>query len=192
MHCIAASGHKGLTEPPMGKKTTNFTALILLAAHDAQTRRGSALPALPVAASVVQTRDPMIRYNKSWWSFRLYFRLYGSAFPRALPFSLSAATIAGILRGFFPDFMDRQFLHPYPFQAFAYICGFIVVFRCALAQTDTCGPSATFTSCPYGQASSMPWLGVPFCARHMVRHQSGACTARAAPSISDLPFATTK
>lgn len=116
----------------------------------------------------------MIRYNKSWWSFRLYFRLYGSAFPRALPFSLSAATIAGILRGFFPDFMDSQFLHPYPFQAFAYICGFIVVFRCALdAQTDTCGPSATFTSCRYCQASSMPWLGVPFCARHLVRHQSG-------------------
>lgn len=57
--------------------------------------------------------------------------MYGSAFPRALPFSLASAALAGFLASFFPTSTTWDlFKHPYPFQTFAFVAGFMVVFRC--------------------------------------------------------------
>jgi hypothetical protein len=72
----------------------------------------------------------MIVYDKSWWGFSVLARMYGSSFPRALPFSLTASLLAGLLSAFLSDELDKSFTHPYPFQTFAFIVGFMVVFRC--------------------------------------------------------------
>ena len=72
----------------------------------------------------------MITYNKIGWGLPLLFRLYGSAFPRSFP---PAAISAGITVLFYLtlETSDRSWWrHPYPFQIFAYIVGFIVIFRC--------------------------------------------------------------
>lgn len=72
----------------------------------------------------------MIRYDKGWWGLKNFTRMYGSAFPRALPFSVTAAVLAGVLSYFFAETLDSAFLDPYPFQTFAFVAGFMVVFRC--------------------------------------------------------------
>lgn len=59
----------------------------------------------------------------------LLFKVYGSAFPRALPFSLLSALLAGLLRAYASEAVDSQLRHPYPYQAFAFIVGFMIVFR---------------------------------------------------------------
>lgn len=80
----------------------------------------------------------MIRYSKKYWGLHVLFRWYGSAFPRALPFSLASAAIAGVLASFFPTSTTWDlFKHPYPFQTFAFIAGFMVVFRCAIPTSCT-------------------------------------------------------
>lgn len=71
----------------------------------------------------------MIIYDKSFWGFGVLVRMYGSAFPRALPFSLLSCIIAGVLSYFYATELDEEFVHPYPFQTFAFIAGFMVVFR---------------------------------------------------------------
>lgn len=72
----------------------------------------------------------MIRYGKGWWGTGVLTRMYGSAFPRALPFSLLATLMAVLLSIFFQELLDDQFLNPYPYQTFAFIVGFMIVFRC--------------------------------------------------------------
>ena len=77
----------------------------------------------------------MIRYSKKYWGLHVLFRMYGSAFPRALPFSIASAALAGALAGFFPTSTSWDlFKHPYPFQTFAFVAGFMIVFRCAFAR----------------------------------------------------------
>ena len=66
-------------------------------------------------------------------------RLYGSAFPRALPFSLFAGLLAGIIQAFGSKEFRQLWLHPYPYQSFAFIAGFMIVFRCALLRDTTRG-----------------------------------------------------
>jgi hypothetical protein len=73
----------------------------------------------------------MIRYDKGWWGIKVLARMYGSAFPKALPLSILASLIAGFSHYFFFDALDGTFSHPYPFAIFAFIVGFMVVFRCA-------------------------------------------------------------
>lgn len=88
----------------------------------------------------------MIRYSKKYWGLHVLFRMYGSAFPRALPFSLASAALAGFLAFFFPTSTTWDlFSHPYPFQTFAFIAGFMVVFRCAL--TTSCTPENPKDKC---------------------------------------------
>ena len=72
----------------------------------------------------------MIRYSKQYWGVLTLARWYGSAFPRALPFSLLSAAIAGCLQAFYAEALRAEWTHPYPFQAFAFIAGFMIVFRC--------------------------------------------------------------
>lgn len=72
----------------------------------------------------------MIRYDKRFWGVCTLSRWYGSAFPRALPFSLVAAAAAGLLQHFWAERAADIWKHPYPFQTFAFIVGFMIVFRC--------------------------------------------------------------
>ena len=74
----------------------------------------------------------MIRYSKQFWGLCTLTRWYGSAFPRALPFSVASALLAGLLQAFISDELRPLWLHPYPYQSFAFIAGFMIVFRCAL------------------------------------------------------------
>jgi hypothetical protein len=86
----------------------------------------------------------MIRYNKQYWGLLTLTRWYGSAFLRALPFSLSSALLAALLRGFWAASLEAEWRHPYPYQAFAFIAGFMVVFRygsgCLVAWHSTSAP----------------------------------------------------
>eukprot|EP01024_Parvocaulis_polyphysoides_P014826 TRINITY_DN16220_c0_g1_i2.p1 TRINITY_DN16220_c0_g1~~TRINITY_DN16220_c0_g1_i2.p1 ORF type:complete len:459 (+),score=57.88 TRINITY_DN16220_c0_g1_i2:128-1504(+) len=87
----------------------------------------------------------MIIYHKRLWGLQLLGRLYGSAFPRALPFALLSTGITLILK-LVADHTDDsmanhkrfpgedQWLlelwhHPYPYQTFAFVVGFIIIFR---------------------------------------------------------------
>jgi hypothetical protein len=79
----------------------------------------------------------MIRYSKSYWSIRTLFSRtswYGSALPRALPFALASAAITAVAHAFLDDAMKEQWRHPYPYQAFAFVVGFMLVFRCVSVQ----------------------------------------------------------
>eukprot|EP01025_Chloroclados_australasicus_P030869 TRINITY_DN3106_c0_g1_i1.p1 TRINITY_DN3106_c0_g1~~TRINITY_DN3106_c0_g1_i1.p1 ORF type:complete len:491 (-),score=51.58 TRINITY_DN3106_c0_g1_i1:2910-4268(-) len=86
----------------------------------------------------------MIIYNKKLWGVQLLTRLYGSAFPRALPFAVLSTVISLMLKLFLDPVDDSEnnhrfagddqyvlelWNHPYPYQAFAFIVGFIIVFR---------------------------------------------------------------
>eukprot|EP01023_Acetabularia_acetabulum_P024927 TRINITY_DN2394_c0_g1_i2.p1 TRINITY_DN2394_c0_g1~~TRINITY_DN2394_c0_g1_i2.p1 ORF type:complete len:530 (+),score=43.52 TRINITY_DN2394_c0_g1_i2:220-1809(+) len=77
----------------------------------------------------------MITYSKRLWGLQLLFRLYGSAFPRAVPFALLSMLITLLLKVFMdPTHASNQYIntlweHPYPFQTFAFIVGFVIVFR---------------------------------------------------------------
>ena len=71
----------------------------------------------------------MITYNKIGWGLPLLLRMYGSAFPRSFP---AAAISAGVTVLFYLTIQDadeRWWGPPYPYQIFAYIVGFIVIFR---------------------------------------------------------------
>lgn len=71
----------------------------------------------------------MITYNKIGWGLPLLFRMYGSSFPRSFP---PAAVSAGITALFYLTIQQNDqnwWRHPYPYQVFAYIVGFIVIFR---------------------------------------------------------------
>ena len=89
----------------------------------------------PLLASLPKRRTtstaPMIRYSKAWWSVSSLFTWYGSAVPRALPFALVAALVAGLCAGFASERLRGLWGHPYPYQMFAFIVGFLIVFRCA-------------------------------------------------------------
>lgn len=89
----------------------------------------------------------MIRYPKVYWGLLTLTYWYGSAIPRALPFSVAAAIMAACLEEFTSlgaknaetddDDQRKFFLHPYPFQAFAFIVGFMIVFRCGMFERPT-------------------------------------------------------
>ena len=71
----------------------------------------------------------MITYSKTTWGLHLLIRVYGSAFPRSLLFScVSAAITVALYVSKRPQILS-DWRHPYPYQIFAVIVGFIVVFR---------------------------------------------------------------
>jgi hypothetical protein len=76
----------------------------------------------------------MIRYSKEYWGILTLFAWYGSAFPRALPFSLLASAVAGLIYELMPDGLENIWRHPYLYQTFAFVVGFMIVFRCVLHQ----------------------------------------------------------
>ena len=73
----------------------------------------------------------MIHYPKRYWGLPLAFRWFGSPFPRTIPFvALSVGlTTALQLAGEWKRTIVDAFGHPYPFQVYAFVIGFLVVLR---------------------------------------------------------------
>lgn len=79
----------------------------------------------------------MITYSKTTWGLHLLVRVYGSAFPRSIIFSgISSAITMALYVTKRPQLLS-DWRHPYPYQIFAVIVGFIVVFRWARLQHST-------------------------------------------------------
>ena len=110
-----------------------------------QTRGSHGLPwtcTAPEAARRPVGRAPrrgggggMITYRKGFPApMSLVWRLYGASTGRALPFAIAATLLTGVLHAALGHGSVRMtyadgWNHPYPFQTFAYIAGFAVVFR---------------------------------------------------------------
>jgi predicted membrane chloride channel (bestrophin family) len=77
----------------------------------------------------------MIYYSKRYWGLPVLFRFYGSALPRALPAAIIAAIITVTLQVTVSDEIRRKWRHPYPYQIFTFVAGFLLVFRCAFTAT---------------------------------------------------------
>lgn len=73
----------------------------------------------------------MIIYSKQLTGIGLLARLHGSPVWRALPYGLLAAVISIILNsiGGVQEWLEEQVVHPYIFQVFAFVVGFVIVFR---------------------------------------------------------------
>eukprot|EP00898_Chlorokybus_atmophyticus_P003462 jgi/Chlat1/4116/Chrsp26S04139 len=71
----------------------------------------------------------MIRYGKEWWGIKLLFRVHGSPFPRALPFALLSTCVSVALALPLRPYFEGVMRHPYPYSVFAFVLGFILVFR---------------------------------------------------------------
>jgi hypothetical protein len=61
----------------------------------------------------------------------ILFRLYGSALPRACVVGVLAGVLAGVLQATVADEIREKWRHPYPYQAFAFVLGFMLIIRCA-------------------------------------------------------------
>lgn len=72
----------------------------------------------------------MITYSKNFWGLPHLLRLYGSTIPRTLAFAILSSGLTALFhyipyQGYYTSLID----HPYPYQVFALIVGFILVFR---------------------------------------------------------------
>ncbi len=76
----------------------------------------------------------MLLYRKACLGLPLLLRYFGSALPRAL-FPATFSTILAVLFEFLLPhaLLESFFDHPYPFQVFAYIVSFALVFRTNIA-----------------------------------------------------------
>jgi hypothetical protein len=72
------------------------------------------------------------RKGSPWY---LIFSMYGSAIPRACIPGLFSACVSFMLDVFVPydSYLKHLIEHPYPFQPFAYIAAFVLVFRTNIA-----------------------------------------------------------
>jgi hypothetical protein len=73
----------------------------------------------------------MIHYPKRYWGLPLAFRWFGSPFPRTIPFAALSVAITTLLQladDWKATIVDA-FGHPYPFQVYAFVIGFLVVLR---------------------------------------------------------------
>lgn len=76
----------------------------------------------------------MIRYRKTWCGLFLIFRVTGTSWPHGVPPGLLATAISIVLalwEKLDAEIRDRDgfISHPYAFQLFAYLLGFLMVFR---------------------------------------------------------------
>ena len=73
----------------------------------------------------------MIHYAKGYWGLPLFLKLHGSPFPRTLPFAVVSVAITIWLHLWDSgrEEIVRSFAHPYPFQMYGFVIGFLVVLR---------------------------------------------------------------
>jgi predicted membrane chloride channel (bestrophin family) len=96
----------------------------------------------------------MLIYRKGT-PFLHMFRLTGSAIPQAIPFGLYTAIFTLLIELFVPaSVLSNLMQHPYPFQPFAYISAFALVFRTQVAYNRfwECATALTLMSGKWGDA----------------------------------------
>lgn len=71
----------------------------------------------------------MIIYEKRFYGLALLCHLFGSAIPRSLPFAFFGGLGAYLLRAYYGEYLENHWRHPAPYQAIAFIVGFMVTFR---------------------------------------------------------------
>jgi hypothetical protein len=71
----------------------------------------------------------MIIYDKSFLGLAVLTRIYGSAFPRVLPVAVFTVLFTTLLGCLEHTTLRAYWIHPFPYQAFSFIVGFILVFR---------------------------------------------------------------
>eukprot|EP00873_Tetraselmis_striata_P015796 jgi/Tetstr1/436060/TSEL_024938.t1 len=72
----------------------------------------------------------MIIYSKNLSGLAAVPRLYGSALPRVVPKATLTALVVLCLHQAGDDIVKHSWMHPYPYQVFAFIVGFAVTYRC--------------------------------------------------------------
>jgi len=85
----------------------------------------------------------------------LMFRVSGSAIPSAMIPGTISAIVTLLIEAFVPhEYMDRLLQHPYPFQPFAYVAAFVLVFRTNVAYNRfwECTTSVTMMASKMGDA----------------------------------------
>lgn len=76
----------------------------------------------------------MIKYKKGWWGINLLRQISGTSWPHGVLPGLASASL-GLLLGLVPEINDlisneEVFIdNPYPYQLFAYLLGFLLVFH---------------------------------------------------------------
>merc|ERR1712166_70656 len=73
--------------------------------------------------------NQMIIYSKHLWGFPLLCRSYGSTLPRAFPFAVFSSVLTWIIEEYAGDETRLWFDHPYPYQMYAWVVGFVLIFR---------------------------------------------------------------
>merc|ERR1712166_539755 len=73
--------------------------------------------------------NQMIIYSKHLWGFPLLCRSYGSTLPRAFPFAVFSSVLTWIVEEYANDQTRLWFDHPYPYQMYAWVVGFVLIFR---------------------------------------------------------------
>jgi len=72
----------------------------------------------------------MIWYRKQWGGLGVLFQMTGSVLPRAMFQAVIFSSFAAFLKDFIShDTLEAMLEHPYPFQVFAFIFSFTLVFR---------------------------------------------------------------
>ena len=71
----------------------------------------------------------MIIYSKHLWGFPLLCRAYGSTLPRAFPFAVFSSVLTWIVEEYANDQTRLWLDHPYPYQMYAWVVGFVLIFR---------------------------------------------------------------
>merc|ERR1719181_2074275 len=80
----------------------------------------------------------MITYDqRSYGGMSLIFQMVGSVYPRVAPFALFSACMTLLLKGVehFTGFTWFRYVfdHPYVYQIYTFVLGFVLVFRCNLS-----------------------------------------------------------
>ncbi|CAD7698439.1 unnamed protein product [Ostreobium quekettii] len=101
----------------------------------------------------------MILYSKAFWGYQELLRFYGSAIPRSLPAAFLSAVVTLLFELLSGDQEEMKLWFgkikpfPYPFQVFAFVVGFMLVFRATFsyrryweARTELQNMTAFYTS----------------------------------------------
>ena len=94
----------------------------------------------------------IFRKGTAWY---LMFRVSGSAIPKASIAGLCSAIVTLLIEFLVPhEYMDRLLQHPYPFQPFAYVAAFALVFRTNVAYNRywECTTAITMFASKFGDA----------------------------------------
>jgi hypothetical protein len=144
----------------------------LCLSHGGQTCFLAKMDAHQPGKGVYKEPFAVTTYTKAWWGFTSLWRWQYSIIPRTFPFAFTAIAVTVVLHTLEDDTQEKireAWRHPYPFQAFAFVVGFVIVFRCddMLMSRDP-APALTRTSI-------VPCFNRPFACKGNLHHQISSC-----------------